>query len=100
MLLFPSKMVMEGMLLMFQLNKILRYMLIADDAQGGQTRPRRSPKLNPKYNPEVFDLSYVGVRKGSRKSIRIIKVACTRIYLDTFPTFWRQHSRDQIFNEV
>ena len=45
--------------------------VINDDAQGGgQTRPRRSPKPNSKYNPEVFDLSYVGVRKRSRKSIR------------------------------
>jgi hypothetical protein len=41
------------------------------DAQdGGQDRPRRSPKPNPKYSPEVYDLSYVGVRKRSRKSIR------------------------------
>ena len=31
---------------------------------------RRSPKPNPKYNPEEFDLSYVGVRRGSRRSIR------------------------------
>jgi hypothetical protein len=38
-----------------------------DDAQdGGQERPRRSPKPNPKYSPEVYDLSYVGLRKRSR----------------------------------
>ena len=43
----------------------------ADDEQdAGQARPRRSPKPNPKYSPEVYDLSYVGVRKRSRKSIR------------------------------
>ena len=44
---------------------------LVDDAPGvGYTRPRRPPKPNPKYNPEVFDLSYVGVRKRSKKSIR------------------------------
>ena len=42
-----------------------------DDAQvGGQQRPRRAATPNPKYNPEVFDLSYVGARKRSRRSIR------------------------------
>ena len=44
---------------------------LVDDAPGvGYTRPRRPPKPNPKYNPEVFDLSYVGIRKRSRKSIK------------------------------
>ena len=34
-------------------------------------RPRRSPKPNPKYSPEVYDLDYVGSRrKRSRRSIR------------------------------
>ena len=43
----------------------------ADDVQEAeQARPRRIPKPNPKYSPEVYDLSYVGVRKRSRKSIR------------------------------
>ena len=41
-----------------------------DERDAGQARPRRSPKPNPKYSPEVYDLSYVGVRKRSRKSIR------------------------------
>ena len=41
-----------------------------DEQEAGQARPRRSPKPNPKYSPEVYDLSYVGVRKRSRKSIR------------------------------
>ena len=27
-------------------------------------RPRRSPKPNPKYSPEVYDLSYVGTSKA------------------------------------
>ena len=41
------------------------------DAQEGEhDRPRRSPKPNPKYSHEVYDLSYIGVRKRSRKSIR------------------------------
>ena len=35
-----------------------------------QLRPRRSSKPNPKYSPEVYDLSYVGKRSKSRKSIR------------------------------
>ena len=66
--LFPSKMGMVGLLFMFQLNKVLMYMLMMHKQED---RPDRGglPKPNPKYNPEVFDLSYVGVRKGSRKSI-------------------------------
>ena len=44
---------------------------VADDAQpGGQQRPRRPPKPNPTDNPEVFDLSYVGARTRSRRSIK------------------------------
>ena len=37
-----------------------------------QPRPRRSPKPNPKYSPEVYDLRYVGAvpRVKSRRSIR------------------------------
>ena len=37
-----------------------------------QPRPRRSPKPNPKYSSEVYDLSYVGAvpRVRSRRSIR------------------------------
>ena len=41
-----------------------------DAQEGGHDRPRRSPKPNPKYSHEVYDLSYIGVRKRSRKSIR------------------------------
>ena len=41
-----------------------------DAQEGGQDRPRRSPKPTPKYSQEVYDLSYIGVRKRSRKSIR------------------------------
>ena len=33
-------------------------------------RPKRSPKPNSKYSPEVYDLSYVGKRTRSRRSIR------------------------------
>ena len=38
----------------------------------GQTRPRRTAKPNPKYSPDTYDLSYVGVksRVRSRRSIR------------------------------
>ena len=39
-------------------------------SDGGDDRPKRSSKPNPKYNPDVYDLSYVGVRKRSRRSIR------------------------------
>ena len=37
-----------------------------------QTRPRRTPKPNPKYSPDTYDLSYVGVksRTRSRRSVR------------------------------
>ena len=37
-----------------------------------QTRPRRIPKPNPKYSPDTYDLSYVGVksRTRSRRSVR------------------------------
>jgi len=37
-----------------------------------QPRPKRSPKPNPKYSSEVYDLSYVGAvpRVRSRRSIR------------------------------
>ena len=38
-------------------------------SDGGDDRPKRSSKPNPKYNPDVYDLSYVGVRKRSRRSI-------------------------------
>ena len=34
------------------------------------SRPKRSPKPNKKYYPEIYDLSYVGKRKRSRSSIR------------------------------
>ena len=34
------------------------------------SRPKRSPKPNKKYSPEIYDLSYVGKRKRSRRSIR------------------------------
>ena len=34
------------------------------------SRPNRSPKPNKKYSPEIYDLSYVGKRKRSRRSIR------------------------------
>ena len=40
-----------------------------DAHEGGQDTPRRSPKPNPRYSPEVYDLSYVGVMQRSRKSI-------------------------------
>ena len=38
----------------------------------GWTRPRRTAKPNPKYSPDTYDLSYVGVksRVRSRRSIR------------------------------
>ena len=32
--------------------------------------PKRSPKPNSKYSPEMYDLSYVGKRKRSRRSVR------------------------------
>ena len=37
-----------------------------------EPRPRRNAKPNPKYSPEVYDLSYVGAkpRLRSRRSIR------------------------------
>ena len=39
--------------------------------QDAVQRSRRSPKPNPKYSPEVYDLDYVGSgRKRSRRSIR------------------------------
>ena len=31
------------------------------------TRPKRSPKPNKKYSPEIYDLSYVGKRRRSRR---------------------------------
>ena len=34
------------------------------------SRPKRSPKPNKKYSPEIYDLSYVGKMKRSRRSIR------------------------------
>ena len=34
------------------------------------SRPKRSPKPNKKYSPEIYDLSYVGKRTRSRRSIR------------------------------
>ena len=38
----------------------------------GLTRPRRTAKPNPKYSPEIYDVSYVGTnsRTRSRRSIR------------------------------
>jgi hypothetical protein len=35
---------------------------VTKDAEpnGGSARPRRSPKPNPKYSPDEYDLSYVG----------------------------------------
>jgi hypothetical protein len=38
----------------------------------GSTRPKRSPKPNPRYSPDDYDLDYVGSksRTRSRKSIR------------------------------
>ena len=38
----------------------------------GQTRPRRTAKPNPKYSPEIYDVSYIGVksRTRSRRSVR------------------------------
>ena len=36
----------------------------------GGSRPKRSPKPNHKYSPEIYDLSYVGNRTRSRRSIR------------------------------
>ena len=36
----------------------------------GGSRPKRSPKPNQKYSPEIYDLSYVGKRTRSRRSIR------------------------------
>ena len=37
-----------------------------------QTRPRRTAKPNPKYSPEVYDVSHVGIksRTRSRRSVR------------------------------
>ncbi len=36
------------------------------------SRPRRTAKPNPKYSPEIYDVSYVGTtpRTRSRRSIR------------------------------
>ena len=36
------------------------------------TRPRRATKPNPKYSPEVYDVSHVGIksRTRSRRSVR------------------------------
>ena len=38
----------------------------------GSTRPKRSPKPNPKYSPDDYDLNYMGskLRTRSRRSIR------------------------------
>ena len=38
----------------------------------GQTRPKRTRKPNPKYSPEVYDVSHVGIksRTRSRRSVR------------------------------
>ena len=33
-------------------------------------RPRRAKQPNSKYSPDVYDLSYIGSRQKSRKSIR------------------------------
>jgi hypothetical protein len=32
----------------------------------GSTRPKRSPKPNPKYSPNDYDLSYVGHKSWTR----------------------------------
>jgi hypothetical protein len=42
------------------------------EPNGGSARPKRSPKPNPKYSPDDYDLSYVGnkSRTRSRRSIR------------------------------
>jgi hypothetical protein len=42
------------------------------EPNGGTARPTRSPKPNPKYSPDDYDLSYVGnkSRTRSRRSIR------------------------------
>ena len=60
---FPSKMVMVGVL--FQLRGNMKYVLMMH-------REEEKPDQggHPKYNPAVFDLSSVRVRKGSRRSIR------------------------------
>jgi hypothetical protein len=44
--------------------------VVADAQGGGWTRQMRSPKPNTLYSPEVYDLSYAGVRTRSKKSIR------------------------------
>ena len=38
----------------------------------GSTRPKRSPKPNPKYSSDDYDLNYAGskLRTKSRRSIR------------------------------
>ena len=38
----------------------------------GQTRPKRTVKPNPRYSPEVYDVSRVGIksRTRSRRSVR------------------------------
>lgn len=47
---------------------------VAEDPEPavGSTRSRSNVKPNPKYSPEVYDLSYVGIksRTRNRKSIR------------------------------
>jgi hypothetical protein len=44
----------------------------APEPNEGSTRPKRSPKPNPKYSPDDYDLNYVGSksRPRSRRSIR------------------------------
>ena len=63
MTLYLLKKLVVTVLFVLQSTKVMVYVMIL---HGGQDRP----KPNPKYSPEVYDLSYVGVRKRSRKSIR------------------------------
>ena len=44
------------------------------EPNGGSARPKISPKPNPKYSPNDYDLSYVGDKSRTR-SLRSIRRA-------------------------
>jgi hypothetical protein len=45
---------------------------VAMETNEGPTRPKRSPKPNPRYSPDDYDLNYAGTKSKttSRRNIR------------------------------